>query len=358
MKRIVYLLGIALLVFSCSPKNEYVINGTVSENLEGQMVYMLDYETSQAVDSTMINEGQFTFKGEADPTRFMRVEDSGRRYFSNVILEKGTTFISLDDPFDISGTPLNEAYRDYNIETRDFYNNARQKMGEIREEYADNPEVMQEKMTEYSAEVEEKSTEISMKYYLANLDNAVSGTIFTSIAYGIDPDKVDDLYSKLGDKIKQKKQIRSFMESNEKIKQTREGSMFTDFTIENGNPDGSTVSFSDYVGKGKYVLVDFWASWCGPCIGEFPVLRETYNKYKGDKFELLGVAVWDQRDKSVEAIQKHNITWPVILDAQQIPTDIYGIRGIPQIILFGPDGTIIARNLRGEAIKTKLAELL
>ena len=133
--------------------------------------------------------------------------------------------------------------------------------------------------------------------------------------------------------------------------------MFTDFTIENGNPDGSSVSFSDYVGNGKYVLVDFWASWCGPCIREFPVLKEVYQRYKGDKFELVGVAVWDKREDTIEAIQKYEMTWPVIFDAQQIPTDIYGISAIPQIILFGPDGTIIARDLRGDGIKAKLAEL-
>jgi thiol-disulfide isomerase/thioredoxin len=148
------------------------------------------------------------------------------------------------------------------------------------------------------------------------------------------------------------------MEANETKKTTAVGKMFTDFTIENGNLDESSASFSDYIGKGKYVLVDFWASWCGPCIAENPVIAEVYKKYKGAKFEVLGVAVWDKREDTLEGIKKHNIVWPQIIDAQTIPTNIYGIDGIPHIILFGPDGTIVARELRGEALKKKVAEVM
>ena len=137
-----------------------------------------------------------------------------------------------------------------------------------------------------------------------------------------------------------------------------ESMLFIDFTIENGNLDGSKASLSDYVGKGKYVLVDFWASWCGPCIAEIPVLMEVYNKYKGDKFEILSVAVWDKREETLKSLEKHKIPWPQIIDADKIPTDLYGIKGIPHIILFGPDGKIIQRGLRGNALKAKVAEVI
>jgi thiol-disulfide isomerase/thioredoxin len=106
------------------------------------------------------------------------------------------------------------------------------------------------------------------------------------------------------------------------------------------------------------VLVDFWASRCGSCIAENPVIAEVYQKYKGDRFEVLGVAVWDQRDATLKAIREHGVVWPQILDAQSIPTKIYGIEGIPHIILFGPDGTILARDLRGDVLKAKVAEVL
>lgn len=137
--------------------------------------------------------------------------------------------------------------------------------------------------------------------------------------------------------------------------ETGEGKMFKDFSAEY---DGKVTKLSDYVGKGKYVLVDFWASWCGPCKKEIPNLINVYNKYKGDKFEVLGVATWDKPNDTLKSIEQLGIPYPQMLNAQKAGSDAYGINGIPQIILFGPDGTILKRNLRGESIETTVAEYL
>ena len=168
----------------------------------------------------------------------------------------------------------------------------------------------------------------------------------------------DSLYALAGDFVRNHPDIVREHERLEQLERTAIGAMFTDFTIEHGDADGSPASLSDYVGKGKYVLVDFWASWCGPCKEEMPVLKEVYKCFKGDRFEIVGIAVSDKRADTEAIVPELGITWPVIYDAQSIPTEIYGINAIPHIILFGPDGRIVARELRGEKIAETLSPLL
>ncbi|MBO4551538.1 MAG: TlpA family protein disulfide reductase, partial [Bacteroidaceae bacterium] len=133
-----------------------------------------------------------------------------------------------------------------------------------------------------------------------------------------------------------------------------EGDMFKDFAVEY---DGKTTHLSDYVGQGKYVLVDFWASWCGPCRQEIPNLIALYEKYKDKNFQMLGVAAQDNPEDTRKAIEEEKMPYPQIINSQQIATDLYGITGIPEIILFAPDGTILKRGLRGEGIEKKLEEI-
>lgn len=135
----------------------------------------------------------------------------------------------------------------------------------------------------------------------------------------------------------------------------REGQMFVDFEA---TYEGQTSRLSDYVGRGKYVLVDFWASWCGPCRMEVPNLIKVYEQYGSERFTVLGVATWDDPEDTKAAMEALRITYPQMLNAQQAGSDAYGIEGIPEIILFAPDGTILKRGLRGEAIEAAVSQAL
>ena len=122
--------------------------------------------------------------------------------------------------------------------------------------------------------------------------------------------------------------------------ETGEGKMFKDFTVEDS--DGKTVKFS----------------WCGPCKAEIPNIRNIYDKYHKKGLEVLSVAVWDQPQSTKDTAKVYGVKWDQIINAQQVPTELYGIQGIPHIILFGPDGTILKRNLRGEEIEEEVAKYI
>ena len=134
----------------------------------------------------------------------------------------------------------------------------------------------------------------------------------------------------------------------------KEGEMFKDFAVEY---NGKTTRLSDYVGRGQYVLADFWASWCGPCRQQIPDLIGLYQQYKEKGLTVLGIAFRDKPEETEKAIRDLGILYPQIINAQDIPATLYGIDTLPHTILFAPDGTIIARNIYGGELKGKLKEI-
>ncbi len=171
----------------------------------------------------------------------------------------------------------------------------------------------------------------------------------------IEPADMNALYALCSDEVKSMPEMQMVAEAIEKMSRTAPGQPYCDFEAEY---NGVTSRLSDYVGKGKYVIVDFWASWCGPCRREIPYLIKVYNTYKGEKFDVLGVATWDKPEDTEKAIAELGIPYPQIINAQRAGSDAYSIEGIPEIILFGPDGTILKRGLRGDDIENAVKECL
>lgn len=164
----------------------------------------------------------------------------------------------------------------------------------------------------------------------------------------LEGEELVELIEKLGPNVQNAPEIIRLRANLEKISQTSPGQKFKDFSIR--QPDGKVLKLSDFAGKGKLCLVDFWASWCGPCKGEIPNLREVYDKYADDGLVMVSVAVWDTPQSSLDTAAAYGVCWNQIVNAQNIPTDLYGIEGIPHIMLIAPDGTILKRDLRGSEI--------
>lgn len=139
------------------------------------------------------------------------------------------------------------------------------------------------------------------------------------------------------------------------LKKTQPGNLYTNFEV---SYDGTTHYLSDVVGKGDYVLVDFWASWCVPCRKEMRHILKAQKVYGDKGLKVLGIAVWDNPANSLKAATDWGLPWPVWINGTEKVTDLYGITGIPCIILFGPDGTILARDLHGDDISATIARYL
>jgi peroxiredoxin len=146
-------------------------------------------------------------------------------------------------------------------------------------------------------------------------------------------------------------------ERAEILKRVAVGQKAPDFTL--NDPEGNPVSLSSL--QGKYVMIDFWASWCRPCRQENPNVVRMYNKYRDKGFEILGVSLDEDRNKWVKAIEDDQLTWTHVSDLQRwgsAPGKLYGVNSIPHTVLIDPAGIIIANNLRGAALEQKLQEIL
>ena len=187
--------------------------------------------------------------------------------------------------------------------------------------------------------------------FVLNHSNDVLGAVVVSFLEDLGNERLMDYITMLSPMQQSIPIIHDMRQTILAVQQTRVGTMFKDFAVEY---DGKTIHLSDYVGRGKYVLADFWASWCGPCLREIPNLIAAYNKYKDCGLQVLGIAVWEEPDELLKVIAEKNIPYPQILGVSEEITNIYGINAVPHIILFAPDGTILARGLRGEEIEKRL----
>lgn len=212
--------------------------------------------------------------------------------------------------------------------------------------------------------------EHNVNTFTENTDNFVSLFALQNLRGELEDTQLDSLLNLLVPALKEHKFVKGMQEALTARINTAEGKKFVDFTVESvvgmtrsipPQPKYAEVKFSDYVGNGKYILVDFWAPWCGPCKREIPNIKAVYDKYAGENFDVLSIAVWERQpvQVTIDTAAELGMNWLHINNAGSVPTSIYGIEGIPHLMLIGPDGTILKRGFHGaEGIEAAVSEYL
>jgi len=345
-----YLAAAALVLAACSPKAGETtrVTGQFGEEVPETVRILV----GESVDTTVtVTDGRFTVD---IPTNLQELAYVQTDFEPVSFIADGST-ITVDP---VAGTAVSSnkkgpqarfaAYDDW---MRTFMTEYRSKMAGIGDD--------EDAAAEYFEQILPEYNDYQKETIRANGDN-ILGVMALLQLMDDDPEELKSLLLCFSDEMRANPMVAQMVAALDSMDKTAVGGSFVDFAViqDPENPEESTVRLSDYVGNGKYVLVDFWASWCGPCREEMPTLKKVYETYAGDRFDMLSIAVADELEDTLKAAEELGITWNQIVNAQRVPLELYGIDTIPHVILFGPDGTILKRGLRGKAIGDAVREAL
>ena len=349
MKRTLAFAASLLLLGACS-SDGYTIRGKIAGH-DNPYVYLLRYTGEvEVIDSAKVTKGDFVFKGKAEQPEVVYLSTDKQQPFVHFFLENGRISVdgALSAPADIAvlGTPSNDIQRAFD-----------EKIAALEEEFAKAGNDMQRDSLrkEYSKLM---SDAVEM-----NRDNIYGVTTFLNNAYAfLSPEEVMEQIALFPAEWQQRTELTDLRKVMEQRLRTTVGQPYVDISAPNA--DDKAVSLKSVIENpaNKYVLVDFWASWCGPCLREIPYLQADYEKYRKKGFEIYAVSLDDERDAWVKTIADKQMKWIQVCDfkAFDSPASLdYAVESIPSNFLIRcSDGQIVATQLRGEALGEKLGELL
>lgn len=326
MKRLVVTALAALTLASCqeAPKG-YVINGEVTGMADGK-VYLKSFRNKMFfdVDTAEVKEGKFTFKGEVDQPLLFGLATEDMNYPVQLFVENTNMDVQISNDGEmitVRNSPVNAIFQE----------NA-------------------EKVFEEGYDIDSLIT----KYPASP---AAAFYLYRYFTYQLPLDELKATRAKISPELAACPYVKDLDGIIKQLENVQVGKVAPEFAL----PDtaGVSVSLSDF--RGKYVLLDFWASWCPPCRRENPNVVKAFNEYKDKNFTVVGISLDKDKSKWLKAIADDNLTWTHLSDLKYWDSEIpalYGVRGIPANVLLDPDGVIIAKNITGEDLHKKLEEVI
>ena len=359
MKNIIFISCMGIL-YACSPSThstEYSVTGVVSDSsANGKKIYIMRYDDNQNIDSTIIEKNQFTFKGQIDTASFCRI-DVDRNLYANFILENGNIRVDLQKHNEPSGTPLNDKLAQLTLAEDSVSELINLRSQEIMKQCGNDEQAFDSQIQEFIKQQRESIANKCADLYEGHWDDAFGYALLYSEFFNFTPlAQQKALIAKFGNWLKSTQTAQKISKTIEAQEKTAEGMPYIDIT--GTDAEGKRIALSDFIGKENYVLMDIWASWCGPCKGEIPNLARLHNQYKDKGLTVIGIFVWDKQENLKKAMDSEGIIWPQIFDKENKSIQMYGIDGIPHIILFSPNGTILKRNLRGDTMIKTVEEIM
>jgi len=366
IKNIFILVILAVALVSCNEKpgiqgqKDYTLTGKADTIFDG-WVFLKKRESGRffTVDSVMMSGSSFSFTGKTGLPEMHYLLLPGYSNYIPFFLEASEINLNINtsnpDSTLISGSGSHAEYERYQRQEKMIMNEIRNVYADLRASAGD--KAAQEEMEKTLDALYADMDAMALQYIFSNPASPVAPYIAAKNIYNYEIDDLNTILDTLDQNLENSVYTQRLRERVEILKRVAIGQPFIPFVL--NDTSGQAVSLEE-VSRGKYLLIDFWASWCGPCRKENPNLVMNYRKYHDNGFEILGVSLDEDTTAWKQAIRADSLTWLHASDLRgwnSMAGDLYGIISIPSNLLLNPDGIIIARNLRGNDLGTKLQEI-